>query len=199
MFGLFKKHLKPEELGAGIVQYAHEFLAADANRSLGLMYDDWDGSKGWAKFLESKGMPRAMLQLHYRLFTHCSVQAASSQFSRNIGRAITQGAVVSFAGNVTGYNFESTYNSLEHIYCGQHRFDGRIERLSNGGLQMPGFHMPNIAVLNAKFLIENFVMANVPGNKAYTSEFGLYSSTVGSGFAIVIRAMDTILRSFKIS
>jgi hypothetical protein len=138
-------------------------------------------------------------KLHYRLFAHCAVQAASIQFGDAVRRAITQGALDTFSNKPDGYDFEATYDTLNKIYCGQYRFEQKIEALRNPELQMPNFPKPNIAVLNAKYLIESFVIANVPDNRVCTDGFKLYSTTVGQGFAIVIKAMDFISRSFKLS
>jgi hypothetical protein len=53
--------------------------------------------------------------------------------------------------------------------------------------------------LNAKYLIENFVISNVNNSNVLGDGFGLYGGTVGGGLDIVLRAMTQLLKSVKIS
>jgi len=77
-----------------------------------------------------------------------------------------------------GYDFETTYNALEAVYRGRHRFDRRIEALSNPEYDFPVLPNPNAGILNTKYLIESFVLSNVNNTAVLGERFGLYSGTV---------------------
>jgi hypothetical protein len=99
MFGLFKKKVSPEELGHIAMQWSNEFLVNDAAVSVARLFDDFfdrDTSLTGVQFLERHGIPASKTNLYIRLFAHCAVQAASTQFSQDIGRAITRGAMAGF-------------------------------------------------------------------------------------------------------
>ena len=98
-----------------------------------------------------------------------------------------------------GYNFETSYNALEAIYRGRHRFDPRIDALSNPKFDFPFLPNPNAGVLNAKYLIENFVLSNVNNTVVLGEGFGLYSGTVCGGLNIALRAMTQLSRSVKLA
>jgi hypothetical protein len=82
ILGLFKEKVTPSAFGQIIVQWANDFFAADALRSLAMRFEDWDGSRGWGGFLESKGVSVATMKLYGRLYAHCAVQAACTQFTQ---------------------------------------------------------------------------------------------------------------------
>ena len=147
MFG-FKKRITPEEFGCTVNQWANEFLAVDACRSLATLFDGWLSSGIGQQFLGRNGISVAKQMLYLHLFTHCAVQAASTQFSQDTGRAITQGAIESFANTPEGYNFGTTYMTLEAVYRGRHKFDPSIERLSNPDYYWPLLPYPNAETPN---------------------------------------------------
>lgn len=118
MFGLFKKKATPGEMGYGVLHYTAEFLAADAGQSLGMRFDGYDASGGWANSLERKGITVPTQKLYFRLFTHCAIQAACTQFDEAMRRAITQGAMESFTEKLDGYSFETTYTTLRQSIAG---------------------------------------------------------------------------------
>jgi hypothetical protein len=93
MFGLFKKNVTPGEFGHGVVHIAGDWLSADAGRSLGTRFDNFDASGGWSNFLERRGVPLATQKLYYRLFAHCAIQAVCTQFAAGMRLAMTQGAL----------------------------------------------------------------------------------------------------------
>lgn len=158
VFGLFKKKATPEEFGHAVFHLASDFLASDAGRSLGMRFENWDGSDGWSNFLTRKGMPMAAQKLHYRLFSHCAVQAVCTQFDAGTSKGITRGATVTaFSSAPDGYNFETTYATLEAAYRGQHKFDRRVEPLSNVDAHINFLPNQNVGVVNAKYLIESFL------------------------------------------
>lgn len=174
----------------------------DAAVSLAVLFDDFwgrDKSETGVQYLERHGIPASKTNLYIRLFAHCSVQAASTQFSQGTGRAITQGAMTGFAKTPEGYNFGTIYNALEAVYRGQHKFDPRIEALTNPDYYWPFLPYPNAGILNAKYLIENFVISNVHNSKVLGDGFGSYSGKVGGGLDIVLRAMTQLSKSAKIS
>ena len=88
MFGLFKQKITPEEYGHYATKWANTFLVSDAGVSLGLFFDDFwnrDTSQTPEQYLETHGIPASKTTLYIRLFAHCSVQAASTQFSQTQG------------------------------------------------------------------------------------------------------------------
>src|SRR5271169_1957046 len=68
MFGLFKKKVTPGEFGQAVSYLAKDPLSADAGRSLGARFDDYDASGGWPKFLERRGVPIPTQMLYHWLF-----------------------------------------------------------------------------------------------------------------------------------
>jgi len=202
MFGLFKTKISPEEFGRTATSWGNEFLVNDAALSLGRLFEDFfdrDTSLTGAQYLARHGIPEPKTNLYIRLFAHCAVQAASTQFSQDTGRAITQGAMTGFKKTPEGYDFGTTYNALEAVYRGHHKFDRRIEPLSNPNYHWPFLPYPNAGILNAKYLIENFVISNVNNNNVLGDGFRLYSGTVGGGLDIVLKAMTQLSKSVKLT
>jgi hypothetical protein len=199
MFGLFKQKVNAKDFGYCIVDVEREIIAVEAGRSLGMRFDDFDATDGWSKFLEYKGMSIPIQKLHFRLFMHCGVQAAGTQFEANTRRAITQGAIAGFANKPDGYDFETTYATLEAIYGGQHKFDQRVASLSNRGSQIHFLPNGNAGVSNAKYLIESFVIPNMKNSEAFIDDFQSYSSTVCATVGTVQRAINQLLSTMKIT
>ena len=175
-----------------------EPISSDCSRALGMRFENYDASKGWSSFLESKGVSIPTQKLHYRLFTHCAVQATCTQFDEGKRRTITQGAMEVFLEKRDDYDFGVTYNALESAYRGQHKFDQRVEPLNNSDATVQFLPNPKVAVLNAKYLIEVFVFPHMPNSAAFVDQFQYYSSTVFASIGTVTRAIDYIFKSFKI-
>ena len=112
---------------------------------------------------------------------------------------MTQGAMAAFVDKLDGYDFELTYTTLEAVYRGQHKFDRRVEPLSNLKAQIHFLPNPNVGVLNAKYLIESFVIPNMNNSKTFIDDFEFYSSPFCVSIATVQRAMNQLFKSFKIS
>jgi hypothetical protein len=112
---------------------------------------------------------------------------------------MTQGAISAFTSKPDGYDFGKTYTTLEAAYRGQHKFDWRVEPLNNLGAQFNWLPNPNIGVLNAKYLIESFVIPNMNNADAFISDFKGYSSTVFASVGTVGRAINQLSKSLKIS
>jgi hypothetical protein len=202
MFGLFKKKISPEEFGRIVVSWGNEFLVNDAAVSLARLFDDFwdrDTTEKGAQFLERHGIPAPRQNLYIRLFAHCAVQAASTQFSQETGQAITRAAMAGFAKSPEGYDFAKTYTALEAVYRGRHKFDRRIEPLSNPNYVWPFLPYPNAGILNAKYLIETFVISDVNNSNVLGDGFSSYSGTVGGGLDVVLKAMTQLSKSVKIS
>lgn len=197
MFGLLKKKVSAAEFGQGILHLSHEFIASDAGRALGTRFENFDASNGWANFLERRGVPLPVQKLHFRLYAHCAMQAASTQFEERIGREVTSGAMSGFTSSIEGYDFELTYQSLAKAYRGQYRFDPNVDALSNSEAQITFLPNSNVGVLNAKFLIENFVLCKMSNGSAFIDDFNGYSSTACATIGTVQRAIDQLSRSFK--
>ena len=198
MFGLFKQKVTPAEFGNGLFQTSQDWLFADAGRSLGSHFDDVDASAGWSVFLERKGMPIPTQLLYVRRFTHCAVQAAGTQFDEGTRREMTKGAMSRFNG-FDGNDFRTTYDTVEAVYRGQHKFDLNIEQLSNRDCQLTFLPNTNVGVLNAKYLIESFIIPNMENRMAYIDNFLLYSSSVCVPIAMLQRAITHLFKSLKIA
>src|SRR5262245_4740204 len=123
MFGLFKKKTNPADVGCFVLALANDWLASDALNSLAGRFDDIGSPKGWTAFLERKGITTPMGRLYVRLYSHCAIQGAFTQFDYNTRLAMTQGAIAALKDIHEGYDFESTFSTLEAAYHGQHRFD----------------------------------------------------------------------------
>ena len=96
------------------------------------------------------------------------------------------------------YDFVRSYDALENVYRGQHKFGPTIEGLSNPGVMASYLPNPKTAVLNAKYLIETFAIPRMPNSKPFIDEFQSYSSTAGASIGTVSRAMNHILAKFKL-
>lgn len=199
MFGLLKKKIFAAEFGQGVMHLAHEFIASDAGRALGMRFEDFDGSNGWANFLERRGVPLPTQKLHFRLYAHCAMQAASTQFEERVAREVTSGAMSGFTNCVEGYEFEETYQVLARAYRGQHKFDPNIEALSNSEAMLAFLPNPNAGVLNAKFLLDIFVLRKMSNYSSFIDDFKGYSSTACASVGTVRRAIEQLSQSFKIS
>lgn len=199
MLGLFKKKVTPGEFGHAALHLAGEFLFADAGRSLAMRFEDFDGSKGWTNFLERQGVPIPAQRLYNRLFAHCAFQAACTGFNYSTSRDVTEGAAIaSFADKPDGYDFGTTYNTLQSAYHGHHTFDTRVVLLSNFHAQLDNLRLPNAGVINAKYLIESFIIPNMKNSNSFIDEFESYSGTMCAAVATVSRAIDYQLNSLKI-
>lgn len=197
--GFFKKKVTPAEFGEGVVVTASSWIGADAGRSLGMRFENFDGSRGWGQFLESRGVPAAALKLYVRLFSHCALQAAFTKFGEDTRRRMTEGAIAAYADKIAEYDFGKTYAALEAVYSGEHTFDPKLETLGNSEAQLDFLPNGNVGVLNAKYLIESFVVTQLQNSGAFFTDFASYSSTCFAAVGTVRRAMDHIFSSYKLS
>jgi hypothetical protein len=198
MFG-FKKTITPSEFGSAIVSYTVDFLAADAIRSFATRFEEAGPANNWPTFLEEQGVSRTAQTFYFRLFMHCTVQAAGTQFGERVRRGITEGAIATFKEKPSGEEFDRTYADLEAIYRGQHQFHSTLEVLENSEMQLSFLPNPNIAVLNARYLLERFVLPNVRDSTGFITDFVGYSGTLGSSLATVQRAINQLLGAHKIA
>jgi hypothetical protein len=196
VFGLFKKQITLAEFGQGIVQLASNPLCSDCGRALGTRFENWDGSQGWLRFLERKGISIPTQKLHILLWTHCAIQATCTQFDE--GQRRTQNAMNAFPEKLANYDIGLTYNALESIYRGQYKFDPKISPLSNPEASIHYLPDPKAGVLNAKYLIDAFVIPHMPNSSTFIEEFQSYSSTACASIGTVSRAMNHILAKCKI-
>jgi hypothetical protein len=104
-----------------------------------------------------------------------------------------------FIKTPASYDFGTTYNALEAVYRGRHKFDPKIERLNNPNYHWPLLPYPDAGILNAKYLIDNFVISNVSNAEVLGDGFAIYSGKVGAGLDIVLRAMTQLSKLVKIS
>lgn len=197
MFGIFKKKVTPHEFGAGIIHLAGDFLASDAGRSLGTRFENFDGSRGWPRFLEEMGVSVAIQKLYFHLYLHSALQAICTPLTGDMRLAITQGAMGGFKNNPKGYDFDTTFEALEAIYRGSYKFDEPLDTLANPDAKVKFLPNPNVAVLNAKYLIEIFVMQYMNNVSLFVDDFKYYSSTIFASIATAQRAGNHLSKSLR--
>jgi hypothetical protein len=109
-------------------------------------------------------------------------------------------AAVSCSQNSSsGARCQEASKAMTRGASGRHRFDRRIEALSNPEYDFPVLLNPNAGILNAKYLIETFVLSNVNNTAVLGERFGLYSGTVCGGLNAALRAMAQLSKSAKIA
>ena len=202
--GILKRTMTPAELGYGILHVSDEILFMDSVRSLATRFDGYFGdpdlpSGFMNKFLERKDVSDTVRGLHHLLFTHCAIQAACTLFDEGMRKAITHGAMQSFTKPHDSYDMGRTYTTLESAYSGKHGFDRRVEPLTNSDAQFTWLPNPNVGVINAKYLIESFVIPNLKNSQTFIDDFKGYSATVFEAVVTVCLTIDYILTSFEIS
>ena len=200
MFNLFKKKASPEDFGYSVLALADNWLLADAGQSLALRFDDFDASMGWPTFLERKGVTAPLGKFYARLYSHCAIQGTCTQFDAHTRRAMTQGAISAYRNKQEGYDFESTFSTLEAAYHGKHRFGGSIDALSNDGARLlfVPYAYQDVGVSNAKYLLSTFIIPKMKNSQLFIEDFEGFSSTVSASIGTVRRAMDQMFKSFKI-
>jgi hypothetical protein len=57
MFSFLKQTISVSEFGLWVLKYADEFISADALRSLGSTFPNYDASREWTPVFESNGVP----------------------------------------------------------------------------------------------------------------------------------------------
>lgn len=200
MLGLFKKKVTSTEVGSTLLGYVFEFLSTDAGRSLGSRFQNIDATHGWSKLLESRGIPLDIQKLYFRLYLHCSIQAACTQFEEGVRRGITHGATVQgFKSGLGGYDFDKCFSTLETAYSGRHKFHPALQNLANSEAYVHVVPNPEVGVINSKFLIEEFVLRHLTNGATFVSDFHDFSSTQSSSVATTCRAVGQILSLVKIT
>jgi hypothetical protein len=198
MFGLFKKQVTSEEFGHVLFEMTWDFVATDCGRALGTaMFDDFNASGGVGEFFAGKGIPLEKQKLHFCLYAHCTIQAGCTLLPEATRRPVTHGAI-SGRYSTPDYDFDNTYATLEAAYRGQHKFSRTVESLTNPNTQLAWLPNPNAGVLNAKYLIDSFVIPHTANSKVLIKNFDRYSSPVCASIATVRRAMAHLFTKVKI-
>lgn len=193
----FKKTIPINEFGLAVLRYADEFISADAGRSLGTQFENWDGSRGWWTFLQGRGMSISALKLYQRLYTHCVLQANFKGFSTHHRWEMVHGAITCLAETPEGYNLERVFAELEAVFDGEFKLNPSVETLnSNARLNFSAY--PDVGILASRYLIHAFIIPKMQNSGIFIENFNLYSSTVGSSVATANRAMDQITGKVKI-
>lgn len=198
MFGFLKQTIPVGEFGLGVLKYADEFISADALRSLGSTFPNYDASRGWVPVFENNGVPIPTVKLYLRQYTHCVLQSVFKGYSPPQRRAMVQGAISGLQETPTGYDFGKTFSDIETVFEGNYKFDPRVEPLNDDG-RLNYLTVPIAHILASKYLIDSFVLHNMKNGKVFIDNFGLYSSTVASSLAVAHRAMNAITSKVKIS
>jgi hypothetical protein len=105
----------------------------------------------------------------------------------------------SFTEQLNGYKFEMTYGTLEAAYHGQHKFSPQVESLANSEAKFTWLPNPDVGILNAKYLLESFVILNMKNSSNFIADFHGYSACAFGAVGTVGRAINQLLASFKIS
>lgn len=71
--------------------------------------------------------------------------------------------------------------------------------MNNPNYRWPVLPYPNAGILNAKYLIETFVIPSVKNSYVLGDGFAGYSGTVGAGLDIILRAMTQLSKSTKLT
>jgi hypothetical protein len=194
VFGLFKKKVTPAEFGHAVLYTAVDWIGSDAGRALGMRFENSDGSQGWDRFLESRGVPIATQKLHTRHYAHCAVQTISTRYARPVAFEMVWGAMNGFNNTIEGYDFVTAYETLDAAYQGRHRFSPAVESLRSPELEARG---ATLALQNAKYLMETFVLPYMPNAAAYIAGFSSYSITCYGALGTVSRALDQVSKKLK--
>jgi hypothetical protein len=56
MFSFLRQTISVREFGRWVLKYADEFISADALRSLGSTFPNYDASRGWTSVFQSNGL-----------------------------------------------------------------------------------------------------------------------------------------------
>jgi hypothetical protein len=198
MFGFLKQTIPVGEFGRSVLKYAGEFISADALRSLGSTFPNYDASRGWTPVFESNGVAIPTVKLYLRQYTHCVLQSVFREHSQSQLRAMVYGAISGLQETPAGYDFEKTFGNLETVFEGNFEYDPRVKPLNDDG-RLNYLTVPNAHILASKYLIDRFVLHNMKNSKAFIDNFGLYSSTVASSLASAHRAMLSLTSKVKIS
>jgi hypothetical protein len=191
MFG-FKKSVTLDEFGAGVLHFADSFITADASRSLGARFENYDASNGWVPVFQANAVPIPTVKLYHMFYTHAVLQTHFKSFSLNQRQAMTRGATANIANKPAAYDFGKTFSDLEAAFNDQYKFDPSVTPLRNPEARpMPG-------VSAAKYLIESFVLPNMKNRQAFINDFHGFSSTVCATVATVHRATEQLLTKVKI-
>lgn len=199
MISLFKKKVSPTEFGQGIIQLAAGWLWNDAGRTLGMRFEDFDGSQGWPYFLRQKGMDDSFIQLYSCVFAHCALQAACSSFGDETAHAVTLGAMKSLARPPSGYSADMTYIEVARVYSGEHRLHSSVANLTNPNFFVPFIPKPEAGILNAKYLLDRFVIGKLDNSEDFITDFNSFSGGVASAIGTATRAIDWHRRSTKLA
>lgn len=191
MFG-FKKSVTPDQFGAGVLYFANDFITADASRSLGARFENYDASKGWVPVFQANGVPIPTVKLYHLFYTHAVLQAYFRTSSQAHRLAITRGAMSNIADKPASYDFGRTFNDLEAAFDGRYQFDPTVAALRNpDGRPMTG-------VPAAKYLVDNFILATMKNRQAFVDDFAGFSSTVCATIGTIHRATEQLLTKVKI-
>jgi hypothetical protein len=131
------------------------------------------------------------------LYSHCAIQAAFTQAPETIRRPLTHGALASLAVDPHGYEFDSVYVTLDAAYGGRHGFHPAVERLTNHEARHEFLPNPQASVVNARYLVESFVVRWMDNKEPFFGDFRGYSMTMYASVATVCRAISYASKSFK--
>jgi hypothetical protein len=125
MFG-FKKTVTPDQFGMGVLHFANDFIAADASRSLGARFENYDASNGWFPVFRANGVPIPTVELYRLFYTHAVLQTHFKSFSLTHRNAMVRGAMTLISDKHAAYDFGKTFNDLEAAYSDQYKCDPSV-------------------------------------------------------------------------
>jgi hypothetical protein len=191
MFG-FKKSVTPSDFGQATLYYATTFITADASRSLGSRFENYDASRGWVAVFQANGVPISTVKLYHLFYAHAVLQCNFKSFPLAHRQAMTRGAMANIADKPTAYDFGKTFTDLEAAFDDQYKFDPSVAYLRG-----PDVHPLNGASA-AKYLVSSFVIPNMRNSRAFLDDFTSFSSNVCATVATVRRATEQLLTKVKI-
>jgi hypothetical protein len=197
MFGFLKKTIPSSEFGLWVLRRAAPSISNGACLSLAWGFPSYDASRGWTPVFEANGVPPASAELYIRLYSHCILQGVFKQYSLSQRRSMVDGAMSAIQETPAGYEFEKTFSELESVFDGRYKFEPRVASLNDSGRQN-FLAVPAAHVFISKYLIDRFMLSNIPNNKGYFEKFGFYTSTIGTSLATAHRAINSLESVVKI-
>ena len=203
MFRILRKKATPGDFGQLVAHYSREFINHDALMAVRMVHYDIVGRiENPHEYLQSKGFSQDMQRIYGRIYTHCTLQAISTQFNSRIRYEFVKGGVSLFKKDPHLYDFDEVYDRLHRSYRSEHVFRARIEALGATHdeareLRFLPRDMNYVGLSNAKLLIDEVIINNVYDSSPFIREFDSFHSVVNSTIGTAQRALNIISKSYR--
>jgi hypothetical protein len=200
---LFKKRVSPEEFGGAILYTAENWVERDAFAALATSLEGWtkyDASqRGWGPFLQGKGITNAQLGLFVWLTYHCSLHAVALPLESSTRLRMVRGGMDSFNQTMPSYDFDSVYSALEAFQLSLRRFSPDIESLKteHGHLTFLPREFQGAGIINARFLLSEFVVPCIRDHESVIRNFEMFSSGVAKVVGVMHSAGAFVSRTVR--